>query len=269
MMPNHKLALITGATSGIGLELARLLAQRGYDLFLASRSAGKMADIQQNFTRQYGVEVHTLEIDLSEPQSASRVFAHCQNKGLEVEVLVNNSGFGLFGPHLANELEPITRLAQLNMVSLVELCTLFAKPMKERRAGYILNVASTAAFQAIPYFAEYAASKAFVLHFSLGLAGELEEHQVTVSCLCPGPTQSQFFAVANPQGAGQSPFGGRPLMTAEEVARAGISTLFAGKLFVIPGWTNKFLAQLNRLFPRRMALNVVKRMFTGEVTGNE
>lgn len=268
-MPNNQIALVTGATSGIGMELARLLAQRGYDLLLASRNAEKMKDIQQNFAKQYNVKVLTHEIDLSESRSAVSLFERCQNDGLRVEVLINNSGFGLFGPHLDNDLDKITRLAQLNMISLVELCTLFAKPMKARRSGYILNVASTAAFQAIPYFAEYAASKAFVLHFSLGLAGELEEHNVTVSCLCPGPTQSQFFAVANPNGAGKSPFGGRPLMTAEEVAQSGIATLFARKLFVIPGFTNQFLAMLNRLFPRRMALNVVKGMFAKEVTRDE
>ena len=249
--------LITGASSGIGLELARVFASRGANIVITARNQIQLERVAAELRTAYGVAVSVLPCDLGKAGAAEELMNRIEQQSLQIDVLVNNAGFGLYGhfkdTNLAKELEMI----QLNITSLTVLTKLVLPGMVSRRYGRILNVASTAAFQAGPLMAVYYATKAYVLHFSEAIANELEGTGVTVTALCPGPTESAFVGNANLEGS--KLFHNKKLPTAARVAREGYDAMMAGKTVHIVGASNSFYALMARLLPRRMMSAAVRR----------
>ena len=252
-------ALVTGASSGIGLELARELAAGGYDLVLVARGEKKLEELAAEVRDRHGITARVIPKDLSDPKSPDELFQEIEAAGVAVDVLVNNAGFATFGPFaetdLARELEEL----QVNVVALTHLTKKLLPGMLSRRRGGVLNVASTAAFQPGPLMAVYYATKAYVLSFSEALAEELRGTGVTVSVLCPGPTATGFAARADMQDSGLFK-GMLAVSDARSVARAGYEGFRAGKRIVIPGLLNKVGAQSIRLTPRGLATRIIKGM---------
>lgn len=248
-------ALITGASFGIGQELAALLAQKKYNLILVARTESKLKSLADVWAKQFNVKVQTIALDLTAPAASQRLLDEVRTRGLHIDVLVNNAGFGSLGSFLEEPLENTRQMIQLNITVLTELTYFFANEMAARRtAGYILNVASIAGFLPGPLMAIYYASKAFVLHFSEAVNEEFCEKGISVTALCPGPTPTEFQKRA---GMDQS---GLALMATskERVARAGLDALFARKAVVIPGFFNWLTAFFVRLAPRFLAPKMVK-----------
>jgi hypothetical protein len=244
-------ALITGASSGIGLELARVFARESYRLVLVARTRKRLEEIAQELRP---AETEVLAIDLSMPDAPEEVHRQIPN----VDVLVNNAGFGAFGKFANQSLAEELNMMQLNMTALVILTRLYLPGMISAGNGKIMNVASTAAFQPGPLMAIYFATKAFVLSFSEAIANELEGTGVTVTALCPGPTASDFQERANMQNSGLVK--GKKMMDARTVAEVGYRGMLAGKTIVIPGLGNKLLTQSLRLSPRSIVTKMVRRM---------
>lgn len=253
-----KTALITGASSGLGVEFLTLFAQDGYDLILVARSEGKLKELAQSLSEKHKIKATVIPADLSEADSARVLFSEVEKRGLQVDALVNNAGYGDYGFFTETSLDKELRMMQLNMVSLVHLTKLCLRGMKARGCGEILNVGSTAAFQAGPMMAIYYASKAFVLSFSEALADELAGTGILVSVLCPGPTETGFVKAAAMEDS--KLFKTASVMSASSVAHAGYRGLKAGCRVVVPGMMNKIMVQSNRLFPRRLITSVVRRV---------
>lgn len=254
--PTRPLALVTGASSGIGLELARLLAADGHDLVLVARSRARLEELARGFALK-GAQAHVIAADLAAPQAPAAIVAELRERGLTVDILVNNAGYGLFGAFSETEWKAELDMIQLNVVALVELTKRLLPGMVERKRGRVLNVASTAAFQPGPLMAIYYATKAFVLSFSEAIAEELDGTGVTVTALCPGPTKTGFQAGAKMEAS--KLVRGKSIDGPEEVARVGYQALKAGRRFVVPGAKNKMLAQSVRFLPRNTITRMVKK----------
>jgi len=248
-------ALVTGASVGIGRELARILAREGHDLVIVARDAHRLERLADELTRAWGVSVRAVAKDLARPGAASELHRELEAAGVAVEVLVNNAGFGLAGAFAKTPMKDHLELLQLNMVALTELTKLALGGMVERGRGRILNVASTAAFQPGPYMATYYASKAYVLSFSEALGAELEGKGVSVTALCPGPTATEFQRRAGLEGARIAMLG---MMDSETVAEAGYRAMRAGRRLAIPGLRNRLGALAGRLLPRGLVLRMVR-----------
>jgi uncharacterized protein len=248
-------ALITGASGGIGYELAKLMAADKNDLVLVARSEGKLKELAGELSAKYGISVQVISKDLSQPGSSQEVFE--QLKSTRIDYLVNNAGYGLFGNFWETDPKKELEMIELNVVSLTQLTKLFLPQMIERKQGRILNVASTAAFQPGPLMAVYYATKSYVLHFSEALAEELEGTGVTVTTLCPGPTETGFQKQAEMQG---SRLIKRKIADSASVARVGYAAMLRGKRVVIPGLRNKLMAQSVRFSPRALVPKMVKWM---------
>ncbi len=251
-------ALVTGASSGIGYELVKILAQEGHDLALVARSGNRLETIAADLRDDFGIHVLVVPLDLSEPGAPDQVFERLREAEFPVDVLVNNAGFGTMGRFVRSDTGAQVDMVQVNITALTHLTRLFADRMLERGEGRIMNVASTAAFQPGPFMAVYFATKAYVLSFSEALAEELRRTGVTVTALCPGPTVTGFQKRA---GMEHSPIGGR-MVTADatSVARAGYAGMMKGKRVVIPGLFNRVGTLLPRFFPRALATRIVARM---------
>jgi short-subunit dehydrogenase len=257
-MSERKLtALVTGASGGIGEELARLFAADGHDLVLVARSRDKLARLAEELTGRHGVGVRVLASDLARPEAPREIFEELGADGVGVDALVNNAGFGSYGLFAETDLKSELDLLQVNVVALTHLSKLFLPGMIARRRGYLMNVASTAAFQPGPLMAVYYASKAYVLSLSEALANECEGTGVVVSALCPGPTETGFVAAA---GMEQSKLFDLGAMSARDVAVAGYRGLFAGKAIVIPGLRNNLLARSIGFYPRGLVTKAVRRI---------
>ena len=243
-----KVALITGASAGLGVEFARQLSRRGHALVLAARRKDRLEALASELGN-----ARALAADLSEADSAARLVADLESAGEQVEVLVNNAGFGLIGRFAELDAKRQRQMIDLNVGTLADLCRAIAPQMVERRSGAILNLASTAAFQPGPNMAVYFATKAFVLSFTEALHEELKPHGVRVSCLCPGPTRTEFGEVA---GFGGSGLFDRTAMDAPEVVTAGLDGLDQNRAVVVPGLVNKIGAASTRFAPR----SVVRRI---------
>jgi short-subunit dehydrogenase len=237
-------ALITGASQGIGTELARLFAQHGENLVLVARDEIRLENIAAELSNRHGIKTRVLAKDLSKPAAPREIFEVLERDNIPVNYLVNNAGFGFQGPFAELALQGELDLMQVNMTALVELTRRFIPPMLARKQGRILNVASTAAYQPGPSMALYYASKAFVLSFSCALAREVEGGGVTVTTLCPGITRTQFHARANLKRSA-----GFAMMDADDVARIGFRAMLQGKPIVIAGWLNATLAALAKASP--------------------
>lgn len=244
-----RVTLITGASSGLGAEFARQCAARGEEVVLVARRTDRL----RNLAREIGGKAHVMPADLSQPGAPEQLMKDLAGGGFEVAALINNAGFGLAGRFARLPLERQREMVELNVACLVALSHLVLPRMIERREGGILNVASTGAFQAGPGFAVYFASKAFVLSFTEALHQELKGSGVKVSALCPGPTRTEFGEVAGVTSAGFDRFSA----DAASVVAAGLKGLDRNKAIVIPGLTNKFTAQANRLMPRAAVRRIV------------
>ena len=237
-------ALVTGASAGIGKEMVSLLAQRGYHVVMVARRQERLEELLEDLP--YGGTV--IAQDLALPGAARRLWEACQEKNLVIDVLVNNAGFGKIGPHCELDPEQLESMNSLNVTCLSSLCRLFGEDMRKRGQGCILNVGSTASYLPIPYFANYAATKAFVNSFTRALRAELMPHGVQVSLLNPGPTHSEFGEIAQPDGKF---YRGKPgVMDAPEVAEAGVVGLFADHAEIVPGPFNQALPLIVRLLPK-------------------
>jgi short-subunit dehydrogenase len=253
-------ALVTGASGGIGLAIARELASRKHGVMLVARSGDTLKKNCEEIRREFGVTADYLALDLATPGAPAAVNDWVVKSGHEVDILVNNAGYGFLGalPDLPEK--EFQGMIQLNMVTLASLCRLFAPGLKKQPKAFILNVASTAAYQAIPTLSLYAATKAFVLLLSRGLRWELKGTSVSVSCLCPGPTSTGFIERAQLKfmEAKAEKFS----MTPEKVAGMAVNAMFAGKAEIIPGFTNWLSSKLAEIVPKgipeRIALNLYK-----------
>lgn len=258
-MPDGKRVLITGASAGIGRELAHLFARGGYALVLVSRNEARLCDLAEELQRKYQTQSKIIAKDLSRPGAASEIFIELREESLPVEILVNNAGFGGHGRFVDTDLATELEMIELNLTALTHLAKLFLKPMIARGSGKILNVASTAAFFPGPLMAVYYATKAYVLSFSEALAEELQGTGVTVTCLCPGPTATEFQKRARL--ADVFLLKGRA-MDAKTVAEIGYRALRKGKRVAIAGLGNRLAVAFGKLFPRVLVARAVKRVQT-------
>ena len=250
-------ALITGGSSGIGFELARIFAEKGYDIIIVARNseALKYKAIELS---HFGAKVKTFSIDLSKPDSANELFEKLKNEN--IEILVNNAGFGLFGEFAKSSLETDLEMMYLNMQSLTILTKLFLTQFLIKKRGKILNIASTAAFQPGPLMAVYYATKAYVLSFSEAVANEIEGTKVSLTVLCPGPTKSSFQKTAHMDKKVYD-----KAMDVKKVAKAAYDGLMKRKVVVIPGIQNRISSFLVHLLPRKILFWIVKRVNKGEL----
>ena len=250
-------ALITGASTGIGYEFAKLFARDGYGLVLVARDEPRLAQVKAELEEQYHAPVKIISKDLARPQAPEELFAELGREGAAIDILVNNAGFGTHG--LFAEADPASQLQmmQVNMAALTHLTRLVLPGMVARRSGKILNVASTAAFQPGPLMAVYYATKAYVLSFSEALANELQGTGVRVTVLCPGPTRTEFQRRA---GVEETKLMTGQVMGARAVAVAGYRGLMAGTTVVIPGMRNRLLAFAVKYLPRPLVIRAVRKI---------
>jgi len=252
------LALVTGASSGIGREFALQLAARGHDLVLAARNAAALESLAAELRAGHGVEAVTVVTDLSLPGAGTALAAEVAGRGLTVDVLVNNAGLGLGGAFAENDPAALTGMVQLNVVALTELTRALLPGMLARGRGRVLNVASTAAFQPGPLMAAYYATKAYVLSLSEALSEEVRGSGVTVTCLCPGPTRTAFEDRAGVGGSRLFKGGMVKVMDASAVARIGLDALFRGRRVAVPGLLNRLLVGSAKTTPHFVSLPMVR-----------
>ena len=248
-------ALITGASSGIGLELAKLFAQSGRNLILVARSKDKLEKLRTDLVEQHNVHIEVIVADLAEIDAAVSLVDEINSRKLVVDILVNNAGFGELGQFGEISLERQMNMVRLNVVTVVQLSRLLLPEMLKRKNGGILNVGSTAAFQPGPNMAVYYATKAFVLSFSEAIHEELRESNIKVVCLSPGPTKTGF---GEDSGMSATKVFTSNAMDSESVAKAGFDAYESNRAIVIPGFKNKFGAFLTRLVPRSLTRKLVK-----------
>ena len=251
-------ALVTGATSGIGLELATLLARDGHDVVLVARTRERLEVVARGLTEEFGIRATVFAADLSSPEAPAEIERELESRGLAADVLVNNAGFGVHGKFADTPIEHELEMIQVNVAALTHLTKLLLRGMLERRRGRILNLASTAAFQPGPLMAVYYATKAYVLSFSEALANEVKGTGVTVTALCPGPTITDFQRQAGIEGTAL--FTGPLVMDAASAALAGYRGMMRGDSLVIPGVGNNILVQALRVTPRRVATAIARKI---------
>jgi uncharacterized protein len=249
--------LITGASAGIGLELARKFAAGKSDLVLVARRRERLEELAAELRKRDAVEARVVAADLGRADAPEEIAEGLAREGVSVDVLVNNAGFGALGAVAELDLKRQMGIVQVNVAALTHLTRLLLPGMIERRRGGILNVASTAGFQAGPFMAVYYASKAYVISFSEALASELAGSGVTVTCLCPGPTTTEFAEIAR---MGDAPMFKLLPMTAEQVARIGYRAFRRGKRLVVPGWLNYLGSMGVRFVPRSVAVGIARRL---------
>jgi short-subunit dehydrogenase len=252
-----KRALITGASGGLGVEFADLLAAQKVNLVLVARRQESMEKLAADLRRKYGVDVLVEAIDLASPGAAGRLKSSLDARSVAIDMLLNNAGYGLHGDFLETPVARTVDMIQLNITSLTELTYLFGREMAAQGSGHILLVASLLAFQAVPSYAAYAATKAYVLAFGEALHDELRPHGVVVTTLCPGHTATGFDAAA---GATTSHLLRLLTMKPRPVAASGIGALLQGKAMVVAGLSNKMAAFSNRLTPRSMQRATMRRI---------
>ncbi|MBS1490785.1 MAG: SDR family oxidoreductase [Bacteroidetes bacterium] len=252
-------ALITGASGGIGLAMAHELAQRKIDLLLVARSSEKLFQIQKELTERYGVRIEYLSIDLSLAGSAYAVLDWTIKNNFSVYILINNAGYGTWGEVAETPLEKLTNMMQLNMLTLVELCHIFLPQLKKQPQSYILNVASTASYQAVPTLSVYAASKSFVVLFTRGLKRELKSTPVSVTCVSPGATSTNFISRAGLDSMKER--AEKFSMRADAVARIAIRGMFGKKTEVITGFANWLSVQLTYLLPKFIPEKIAESLY--------
>ncbi len=252
-----KCTLITGASSGIGEAFARRLAAEKHNLVLAARSEKKLHQICDELMLEHGITAHYVALDLTEPDADLRLFNETERHGMEIEWLINNAGFGSMGDFARLELADELAMINLNIAAVVALTHRYLPPMRARKSGVIINVASTASFQPVPFMATYAATKAFVRSFSEAIAEENRPFNITVTALCPGPTETNFFDAANIGTNVKDAFLKKGMQTSEEVVEAGLNAVKNGSTSVVSGWMNYLTAQLGNFVPNSLITRAV------------
>jgi short-subunit dehydrogenase len=251
----EKYAIVTGASCGIGYELARILAKDGKNIVVIARSRDQLEDLKMEIENKHRTKVKVLAKDLSDPKAPPEIFSELEKEKIYVDVLVNNAGFGVYGMFLETDLREELDMIQVNAASLIHLTKLFLKGMVEDKSGYILNAASLCAFLPTPMEAVYCSTKAFVLHFSEALANELQGTGVSVTCLCVGLARTGFQKRAHMENCKVAK---RKMMDAATVAEAGYNALKRGRVIEIPGLEYKFAPWFARFAPRNMVTRVVR-----------
>lgn len=251
-------ALVTGASSGIGLDLVKILARNGHDVVISARSADALEALAGVVEGKYGVKATVIPLDLSDPAAPDTLYSAIQSQGIDVDILINNAGFGLGGPFAETDIAREIEMIELNVTALTHLTKLFLGPMLGRRSGRIMNVASTAGFQPGPLMSVYYASKAYVISFSEAIAEELRATGVTVTTFCPGPTATNFAAVAGLSNSRLFRMGG--VARSDVTAKFGYAAMMQGRRIAIPGFKNNLIAQANRLAPRSLATRISRKV---------
>lgn len=251
-----KWALVTGASAGIGKAFAEELAAAGSNLVLTARRRDRLEEHARALATKHRVRAEVCAADLADRRAPEAIFAFTREKQIEVDLLINNAGFGVYGEFHTLDLQRLLDMIQVNCAAVVHLTRLYLPAMVTRRRGAVLIVASTAAFQPVPYISTYAATKSFDLLLAEGLAEEVKPYDVHVCCLCPGSTATEFHDVA-----GQPAHTKGRQETAEKVARTGLRALAAGKSYVISGLGNYLGTHGERLVPRRFVTRIAARMF--------
>jgi short-subunit dehydrogenase len=253
-----KTALITGASNGIGLELARVFAAKGNNLVLVARNETKLNELKQELETQYKIEVVTMAKDLSLPDAALDIYNQTTQKNIFVDYLINNAGFGDFGMFAETDWNKELQMIHLNITTLTQFTKLYLKDMIKNKSGRIMNVASTAAFQSGPTMAVYYATKAYVLSFSEAVDNEVRDKGVSITILCPGATESGFQAAAAMEESALVK--GRKLPSSKEVAEYGYKAMMQGKTVAIHGFMNWIMAQSVRFIPRALVVKVTRKI---------
>jgi len=253
-----KTTLITGASEGIGYEFAKIFAEKGHDLILVARNESRLQTITQELSTEFKIQVKYYAKDLSKPENAQFIYEDLKSQNIQVEYLVNNAGFGINNQYIDIEWQRELEMFNLNMITLAYFTKVFAKDMKERGFGRILNLGSTGSFQPGPFMAGYCATKAFVLNLSEAINYELKGTNVSVSTLCPGVTESKFHEVAQTR---------KTIMmkilshaSAADVAKYGYKLMIKGKSYGIHGFINKIMILLNRFAPRSMSIATAAKL---------
>jgi len=251
-------ALVTGASSGIGYELAKLFAKGGKNVVVLARSQDKLEALKAEIESRYGTSARVLVKDLSDPLSPQQIFSELENDGVKVDVLINNAGFAVWGKFSDSDWQKESAMIQVNITALTHLTKLFLAKMLENGSGNILNVASLVGFAPAPFLSMYAASKAYVLHHSEALANELQGTGVSVTCLCPGGTETLFYERANIHDC--RGVKGK-MMDAATAAKVGYEALEKGKVIAIPGFQNRLMTLAFRILPRGMTRWLGRKIF--------
>ncbi|MBE9030129.1 SDR family oxidoreductase [filamentous cyanobacterium LEGE 11480] len=255
-------ALITGASMGIGEQFARQLAAKGYDLILVARSTDKLQAIATDLTNQNQITAQIIAADLTEPQACQNIFNQVQTWGQSIDLLINNAGFGDYGEFSQSDGPKQTTMVQLNVQALVDLTHLFLPTMQARQSGQIINVASIAAFQSMPYVSVYAATKAFVLSFSTALWVETQDQGIHVQCLCPGPTESNFGVVSGMDRVFSSGKSGPEIATAASVVQESLVALDRQQPIVVTSsLSNRLIAGMGKLLPQEVVAKMTAKIF--------
>jgi uncharacterized protein len=251
-----KWALVTGASAGIGVALAAQLAAGGTHLVLTARRRDRLEELSRKLKKAHSIQTEIFVDDLAQPDASQGLYDFTRQKGIAIDLLINNAGFGQYGELTQVETRRLLDMVQVNCTAVVHLTRLYLPDMIARRRGDVLIVASSASFQAVPYISTYAATKAFDLFFAEGLAEEMKPHGIRVCALCPGSTESEFHALA-----GQEQFTSTHQETAEKVARTGLEALAGGRSYVISGLGNYLRAHSQRIVPRRIVTRIAASMF--------
>jgi short-subunit dehydrogenase len=260
-----KTALVTGASYGIGEAFARRLAADGANVVVTARSRDRLDALANELRARHGVDITVIEADLARASAPGEIFNATEGRGRRVDLLVNNAGYGAAGDFADIPLERQIEMIRVNVTALVELSHLFLQPMVKRRAGAIIQVASTASFQGVPYTSIYSATKAFILNFSEGLWAECREYGVRVLALCPGPTATHFQTVAgtshlrNPE----------KMQTPEEVVEAGLRALAKNRSVAISGFGNKLMVGAERFVPRNLVTRIAAKLYRPFSSGDD
>lgn len=255
---NGTTALITGATSGIGFELAKIHAAGGGNLVLVARTKSKLKELKSTWETEYHIKVFIIEKDLSVNGAALEVYDEVRAQNIDIDYLINNAGFGDYGFFHETDWMKEQKMIHLNITALTQLTKLCLQEMTRRKRGRIMNLASTAAFQPGPLMAVYFATKAYVLHFTEAIANEVEHLGVTVTALCPGPTETRFQTTAGAED--NQAFNKHKLPTATEVAAYGYKAMMQGKRVAVHGWKNKILSNSVRFVPRELSVKIVRKV---------
>lgn len=251
-------ALITGASNGIGLELAKIHASKGGDLVLVARNKFKLDEIKIELEKQFKISVYTIGKDLSLTNAAQEIYDETNKENIQVDYLINNAGFGDFGMFAETEWNKELQMINLNITSLTHFTKLYLQDMVKRRSGKIMNVASTAAFQSGPTMSVYCATKAYVLSFTEAISNEVIDKGITITALCPGATETGFQAAG---GLDDSKlFKDKKLPTAKEVAQYGYASMMKGKIVAIHGIMNYIMSNSIRFIPRSLVLKISRKM---------
>lgn len=252
-------ALVTGASGGLGADFARRLAMRGCNVILVARREDQLLSLGEELTRRYGTQVEIMTMDLTAPDAPQALYDRVQDAGLSVDVLINNAGYGLYGPFMEIPWEREHNMLELDIVTPVHLTKLFVPDMVKRGFGFVLLIASIGAYQPSPLYASYAAAKSFILNFGEALNYELRKTKVRCTVISPGITATEFLKVA---GQRSSLYQRLTMMQSEDVARIGIEAMLKGRSSVVPGRLNAVTVWTNRLIPRRLSAAVAYRLMT-------